>query len=294
MLARHAAPFAMPRLATIRSTLVVSTQLLVERISWYAYSNSDFLIAGRLFGQAALGSYTYAWTLASMPGEKIMSLFWRVTPAVFSAAKEDLSALRRYLMIMTEALSLVLFPATIGLALVAPEFVQLLLGPKWVGAIVPLRFLAIYATMHMISTLLPHVLIVTQQVRYATGIALCALATLPPAFYLFGSLWGTTGVAAAWLVVYPFILIALGRRVLRTLAMSAGEYFGSLWPAFSSSLVMTGIVLLTRAAIPESWPLAIRFAGAVLAGGLAYAGVVMLVHRARVRALFSFLRGARG
>ncbi|MGQ0715394.1 MAG: lipopolysaccharide biosynthesis protein [Gemmatimonadaceae bacterium] len=294
ILMRRSHPFAWPQLALIRSSLAFSSQIIIERVSWYAYSNADFLIAGRILGTAALGNYTTAWTIASLPGEKIMSLFWRVTPAVFSAVKNDMAALRRYVLLMSEAVAMALFPATVGLALVAPDFVMALLGEKWAGAIMPLRLLCLYATMHMISTVLPHVLIVTNQVRFATKLALAALVTLPPAFWLFGSMWGVAGIAAGWLVVYPFILLALFRRAFRTISLDVGAYARALWPAVSTTLVMATVVALAREVMPASWPAAIRLAGAVALGGAAYVGAALVGHGARIRSLMAMLRSARG
>jgi O-antigen/teichoic acid export membrane protein len=293
ILSRRRHPFARPRFSVLRSSLAFSTQIIIERVSWYAYSNADFLIAGRLMGKAALGNYTTAWTLASLPGEKIMSLFWRVMPAVFSAVKTDLAALRRYVLLMSEGLALALFPATVGLALVAPEFIVALLGDQWTGAIVPLRLLCAYATMHMISTVLPHVLIVTNQVRFATKLALAAVLTLPPAFWLFGRTWGVAGIAAAWLVVYPFILFALFRRAFRTIALRPRAYFDALWPAISTTVIMTLAIVGGRALIPATWPVGVRLSVMVALGAATYAGVALLAHGARLRALAAMLRAAR-
>ena len=69
--------------------------MFTGRIAWYSYSNADFLVAGKLFGQAGLGAYTIAWNLASLPVEKITSLVTQVTPAFLSAVQHDRAALRR-------------------------------------------------------------------------------------------------------------------------------------------------------------------------------------------------------
>jgi PST family polysaccharide transporter len=294
ILSRRTHPFAWPQLRLLRSSLGFSTQIIIERVAWYGYSNADFLVAGRVLGAVPLGNYTTAWTLASLPGEKIMSMFWRVMPAVFSAVKTDMAALRRYVLLMSEALAMALFPATVGLALVAPEFIVALLGPKWIGAIVPLRLLCVYATMHMISTVLPHVLIVTNQVRFATKLALAALVTLPPAFWVFGRTWGVAGIAAAWLVVYPFILGALFHRAFRTVSLTARAYLRALWPAVSTTLVMAAVVAAARAIMPDSWPALARLVTASSLGAAAYLGAAWLWHGPRIRGLIGMLRATRG
>ena len=135
--------FAWPRVATLREPLLFSWHIIVGRLSWYVYDNSDFMVAGRVLGQAPLGAYTLAWTLAHAPLEKLTVLVNRVTPSVFSAVQNDHAALRRYLRTITGGLALIIFPATLGMALVANEFVRMVLGAKWVGVVLPLELLAL-------------------------------------------------------------------------------------------------------------------------------------------------------
>ena len=54
---RHS--FAVPRISSVRSALHYSRQVLIGRLSWAVYDNSDFIIAGRVW-EAPLGAYTLA------------------------------------------------------------------------------------------------------------------------------------------------------------------------------------------------------------------------------------------
>ena len=69
----HPKSFAWPHLDALRETLVFSKHILVGRISWFVSGNSDFVVAGRVLGEAALGAYNLAWQLASVPIDKISS-----------------------------------------------------------------------------------------------------------------------------------------------------------------------------------------------------------------------------
>ena len=112
----------------------------------------------------------------------------------FSASQNDAVALRRYLRVVTEGLSLITFPATIGIALVAHDFVYLVVGAKWQSAVVPLEILGFYASFRCIVTLLPSILNVTGESRVNMQYSLFALILMPTAFY-FGSRWGPEGIA---------------------------------------------------------------------------------------------------
>ena len=135
--------FALPKFSSLRKAMLYTRHILIARLCWASYNDSDFIIAGRVLGEAPLGAYTLAWTLAHTPLEKLTALVNRVTPSVFAKIRTDSEALRRYLRHITGTMALIIFPATIGMALVAPEFVPLVLGSKWSGVVTPLELLAL-------------------------------------------------------------------------------------------------------------------------------------------------------
>src|SRR5207302_11184522 len=113
----------------------------------------------------ALGAYSIGWTLSSIPVDRVTALVASVTPPVFSAVQHDRVALQRYLRNLTEGLALITFPAAVGIALVADEFVTAVLGEQWHAAIAPLRLLALSAALRSISPLLPQIIVSTGHTR---------------------------------------------------------------------------------------------------------------------------------
>ena len=49
-----------PRWKTLRPVLPFTRNMLVGRLFWYTYQNSDFIVAGKRLGAQALGAYSYA------------------------------------------------------------------------------------------------------------------------------------------------------------------------------------------------------------------------------------------
>ncbi len=284
--------FALPSLRELKASLSFSADVLGSRVAWYSYSNSDFLVAGRVLGEASLGAYTLAWTMASTPVEKIANMVMKVTPAFFSAVQHDKAQLRRYLLGITEGLSLLCFPASIGLALVADEFVLAVLGPRWAPATTPLRMLALYAALRSITTLLPILLNALQRSRFVMWNTVVAAAVFPLAFYL-TSRWGTTGIAAAWIFLYPCITAPLVWRTTRELDLPIGRYLASMAPAIRACLVMVLAVCGIRMLTPSQWPVLVRLLISVAAGGVTYVGFVLMYEQERVRGARALVRGAR-
>lgn len=281
---------AQPKWHEIKHALRFGRDVLASRVAWYAYSNSDFLVAGRVLGQVPLGAYTIAWTIASTPVEKITNMMTRVTPAFFAAAQEDKARLRGYLLGITQALSLLTFPACIGLALVADEFVLLVLGPKWIPAIIPLQLLAICAALRSIATVLPNMLFAIRDARFVMWNTVLAAAVFPPAFYV-GSRWGTSGIAWAWIVIYPIITAPYVWRTLSAIDLRTRTYLKAFLPALQTSAIMVFAVVAARLATPHTFPVAVRFTIAVAAGIAAYAAVLFFKERDRLRDVLTLIRG---
>src|SRR5271165_3571290 len=282
--------FGWPRVSEIKRALRFSGDVLGSRVAWYVYSNSDFLVAGRMLGQVPLGAYTIAWTIASTPVEKITNMITRVTPAFFSAVQHDKPELRRYLLRITEGLALLTFPASIGMALVADQFVLVVLGPKWGAAIMPLRLLAVYAALRSITTLFPGILYATRHSRFVLWNAFIAAAVFPAAFY-FASRWGTTGIATTWIFLYPLITAPYVWRTFVEIDLPVWTYLRSLAPAMRACTAMIIMVVGVRLATPLAWPPIARFAISVLAGALTYLAVLALADRQRLGEFYALVRG---
>ncbi len=283
-------PFARPRLAELGRYFHFTRDVLIGRLAWYAYTNADFLVAGRVLGTAALGAYTFAWTIASVPVEKVTALVTRVTPAFFSRLQHDRTGTTRILINITEALTYLTLPASVGLALVADDFVRLYLGPQWTEAIRPLQILAVYATIRSVVTLFPQILTMRRDTRFLMWNGLATAIALPTAFYL-GSRWGAAGIAAMWVLVYPVFVIPLFVRTAKALQLPLGRYFAAYWPALRGTAVLAASVVAARAWLPGTIGPVGRLLAEVAVGAGAFLLAGILPQRARLAQLRGLFRG---
>ncbi len=287
------APFGWPRLASLRPAIALSAHVIASRLSWYACSNADFLVAGRLLGKAALGLYEFGWTLANIPVDKATALAVQVAAPLMSAVQAELVALRRYLLRITEGIALVTFPVTIGIALVAQDFVMLALGAKWQGAIAPLRLLAAYAAFRSIVPLLPLVLVSIKDSKFVMWNSVASAIVMPISFYFAASRWGTVGLGMAWVLVYPLIAAPVFWRVFRKLELSTRAYFEALWPALSGTALMAAVVLVVAAFASPHWSLGVRLTVQVASGAVTYGLACFLLHRKALTAFYQVVMAAR-
>ena len=273
--------FAFPRIAEIRQQLQFGWHLLVSLVAMNSYQTLDNVTVGRVLGRSALGFYGMAWNLANVPLEKITSLVTTVIPSYLALVQKQPEEIRRYLGKLTEAMSLITFPATIGLGLVARELVPVAFGHKWDSAVPPLQILSMYAAFRSIVALLPKVLTAVGNPRFVMWCDLLAVCTLPIAFVA-GSHWGTAGVALGWVVAYPVVALPLYWKTFTTIGMKASEYISAVRPAIDGSAFMIAVVLLLKWKMPVATPLVVQLAAEIVAGAIIYVTIEFLFYRQRI------------
>jgi O-antigen/teichoic acid export membrane protein len=274
--ARH--EFSWPRMRELGKVLRFSSHVISSRLSWYCYNGADFLVAGRLLGAAPLGLYSMARSTASIPLEKVTGLITSVTPAFFSSVQHDRAALRRYLLSISQSIALLVFPMTVGLALVAEDLVAVLLGEKWAATVVPLQLLSVYVAFRCLVVVLPQLMFVTGQSRFNMYHSACVLLVLPIGFVL-GSRWGVVGISVVWASLYPVLELPALWRVFRSVGLGFRDYIRALVPPASSVAVMALAVLAVRSwmsALPATW---LVLTIEVIAGAIAYLGTLFVLHR---------------
>jgi len=203
----------------------------------YFQANVDYMIVGRILGAPLLGLYTLAYRLITFPLDKISTVVTRVTFPTFSSIQDDNLRLRRGYLKTISYISLVTFPALAGLFIVAPEFVRIVFGEKWMPAVLPLQILCIVGMLKSIGT-------TVGSIQYAKGrpdIALkwdtFKLISIGICVF-FGARYGIVGVAyaIAILTVVTFPIIQLITNSL--INLSFREYLSSLYPATLGSGAM--------------------------------------------------------
>ena len=285
-------PFARPVLASVRSALALSGRVVSSRLAWFLYSNADFLVAAKLLGQSALGTYKLAWTFANAPVDRFAGLATTVAPSILATVQRDVRGLRRYLLTVTEGIAIIGVPTSWGMALVARDFTLAFLGPKWEPMILPLQLLTFYAFFRSVTPLLQQTLVAMGEAAFEMRVSMLMLTVLPVGFVL-GSRYGLGGVAAAWLVLHPACTMLNLRRVCRRLEMSVLDYAAALRPALVGGVAMAAAVVGTSLSLPEGAGHGVRLAAEIAVGAVTYAGVMLLTHGARLGALRAALREVR-
>jgi O-antigen/teichoic acid export membrane protein len=267
------------------------TMVTLERVLWFASSNADILIVGKLLGKEMLGFYSVAMELASLPVSKLSDIISQVAFSAFARMQEQKEKVAGYFLKACRILSLVSFPVFVGIAAVSEEIVLTFLGEKWEASILPLRILCLIMPLRIIMIV---VVPLTQGLgRPALGLINMSVAAAVriPAF-LIGAHWGLLGICLAWVAATPVLFTHFLVMVRGLVGSPFHRLVGTMVrPALLSGAMYAAVVSLRGplASVP-GLHVGVRFAALALAGAATYGLLTALFQRATVREMADLVK----
>ncbi len=271
----------------VRRVVRYGLPLTGSRLLWQVYLNSDALIIGKMLGSAPLGFYSYALRMARFLSERVFGIVNRVSFPSFASMKDDRERLVRHWFLLTELLGLIHFPAMLALAMNAEDFVLVLLGEKWLPAVLPLKLLCAAEAVRAVQVVIPQLVAAVGETRAVLRYNVVNAIVLPAAFAVGCRLAGLAGVGVAWMTVYPLLAI----RLLKQAAQMTGAPLRGYWRCLRAPVLVTVACLV--AMLPFDWLLPAgwsRLLGRSAAGGACYLICLAAVPGLR-RRLLAIARG---
>lgn len=213
-----------PRLSLVAAADLMhfSKWLVVQNALWFLRERSADFIIGRAVSSTALGTFSVANQIASMPGTELVAPINRAILPAYVKLAGDRAALSQQFLSVMGVIAIIAVPAVAGIAAMAPIIVLLVLGPTWRDAIQVLEVLAFFGVTQVLQTNayaaflalgVPQVFAKINIIHVVVLLAL--LLTLTPAFGLIGAAWAYLISALIALPVnFAFITRHLGIRPL--------------------------------------------------------------------------------
>jgi O-antigen/teichoic acid export membrane protein len=191
--------------------------------------------------------YTLAWQIAMVPVERLAAALNKANFPVFASLMKDPPEARAHFRTMVRTVAGIAFPAAAGIAIVGPEFIQLVLKPKWVGAIPVLRQLSILGAMRAVGIVVPSLISAAGKPRIAvTYNAICSVV-YPLAFAVAAWRWGIAGVGWAWVILYPVLAAALIQMAIQRTPLEWGDILTPLkYPLLGTAVMCLAVVTVGR------------------------------------------------
>jgi O-antigen/teichoic acid export membrane protein len=225
---------------------------------------------GRFLGPAAFGTYALATNVILVPFSRIAGPLQQVFFPAFSRMSDDRERMADVWIRATRLVGVISFPALVGLVIVAPDFVHVVLGPRWSEATLVIQILAWVGLIQSLQTLSGEVLLALDRAAWLFRFTILWFVGSLGAFAI-GVKWGIIGVATCYAAATFLIEPVRTYITARALGISPWRFLRSLTGVVQATAVMAVVVLGARTALVETGlPVAVRLVLLVLVGAAVY------------------------
>jgi teichuronic acid exporter len=273
----------------LRSIFVFGANITGARVLWYVNSSADVALIGKLLGEQALGVYSVAFQLATLPVSKVFGILNRVAFPAYARLQHDRRQTTDYFVTSVELSWFVFCPVLWGMSSVSHEFVEVFMGRNWEGAGIVLALVPLFVPFRVISLLMAP--LTDGLGRPDIGLRNHVTFTvLIPLGILVGTFWDLTGVCVALIISSILALLINFRRSLGLLEVSPEKLIGAIAPTTVAAGAMYTAVWLVRTFVLADAAAPWRLCASIVTGIAVYSGMTLLINRTAVRQCLSLLR----
>jgi O-antigen/teichoic acid export membrane protein len=241
-----------------------------ENLLYQLGRNLNGVLIGRFLGAASLGTYSLATNVILVPFSRLAGPLQQVFFPAFSRMSDDRERLADVWIRATRMVGLLSIPSLVGLVVVAPDFVEVVLGPRWNEAVPVIQILAWVGIIQSLQTLNGEVLQALDRTGTLLRFTMLWFVVTVGAFAL-GLRWGILGVATAYVIATVVIEPLRTYVTTRALGISPWRFVRSLAGIAQATAVMAAVLLLARAGlVDQGVPAAARLVLLAALGAGAY------------------------
>jgi O-antigen/teichoic acid export membrane protein len=266
--------FSPPRAGRL---LRFGVKLLWADLTGLLNRRADQLFVGKFAGAVAVGFYAVGARVATLLSEVLIRSLARVSVSALSRLQDQAERFAAAFYRIVEMQSVFVMPATVGLALLAPDVVHIFFGTKWEAAIPIMQVLLLACPFEALSAIHQSALVARGHPGQCSAIVTVHAIANVVAFAVVIH-WGPLAVAAAFsaraVLLYPYELAVL-RRVAH---VSIGKTLALFVPQAVAVTVMAATVYGVR----QQWltgSASLRLGGSIMVGTISYALALQVFNR---------------
>lgn len=257
----------------------------------FAVKRVFVLVTGVMLGAELAGYLNLSFRAVDVLWALAASAVGQVALPVLARLQTNPERLKRAYRGALSFTCVLLYPCFVGLALVAPEAVELVFGPEWLPSVPYVMALGLLIVLQAPRLLSKPVLTALGRPREALIPLLAELGVVLVAFAAFG----VPSLAAAvtiWVVREIVAVPVVAVVVRRVTGLRVVDQFGGAVTPLAASACMAAAVVGLRLALPPELELLPRLSALVLAGGVVFVGTTWLMDRCAVSRVVDFLASA--
>ena len=207
----------------LKSIFYYSGGIGLSNIFSYTANNADYVVIGKLLNSSALGLYTRAFNIMTLPLSKISMTLFEVIFSVFSEIQNDLERIKNIYLKTVKVIALLTFPILASMILGSELIINGIYGQKWSGAIKVLQILCIAGFFRVITNSAGAVTKATGKV-YAEVWRQMVYALLLIIGAVMGVKFGIEGVGFAVVVSSIWLYVSMSLLAIKIVRINLFEF----------------------------------------------------------------------
>lgn len=190
--------------------------ILASSILIFLLLQGDAVFVGKMLGVTALGFYQMAYRMANLTATEIGHVILQVTFPAYSKLQDNIPRLREAYLKTLQLAFFITAPLAGGIFILAPDFIRICLGEKWMPMVPAMQVLALFGMMRAIGAMTGAFFMGIGRPGILTKIQCGQLILLAILIYPLTIHWGITGTAIAvtvYTVIFNSVLVG---KVLKT------------------------------------------------------------------------------
>ena len=262
-------------LKEFRSIWSFSQWLLVSRLGIFGNRNADKFVAGSLAGTATMGDYHVAKELGTMLANELIGPVRRAMFPNFAILIAEEKRFAQHAALMLSYLAALILPIQFGIGAVAPDFVSVVLGPRWTGITPLIEVLVLAGAASSLMLAVEFLLPVSNNTRTAALASGLELLVLVPALIFAMRAGGIESLPVARLAVAVLFIPVMFGLVARACSIPVLMLYGAIWRPLLAAATMAVSVRYLHGLL--EWPAAARLTVTVISGVAIYPIVLALL-----------------
>ncbi len=202
----------------------------------------DNFILVRLINTQSVGYFTVGKELATLPSTELIQPILRALYPGFAKVYAETGEIKSPHLESTAIQASVILPLGIGVALLAEDFVHILLGSQWTAVPPIVSMLAITTAIGVLGANVVPLFMAVGRTKILFYRSLIYLAVQPTIFFYGTYKYGLTGAVISFAIVSVILALVNTTIINLFFKITFLETFQRVWRSFISTIVMAGAV----------------------------------------------------
>ena len=227
--------------------------VLGAQIVIFILSNGDNAVIGKILGFTVLGYYSMAYSIGNLPATNITHILGKILFPTYSKIQDDKDKLKAMFLRIFRYVSVVTLPLSLAIFILAPDFIEFILGSKWTPSLPALRILCLYGLIRSLNATTGGLFIATGEAKFQRDVSILQLLLFMLFVIPVTQKYGLIGISVLVTLIMGVLALSLSlRKVSQIIGIGKMHILKAVKSPAYASFVSAILIMIARSFMPKS------------------------------------------